>query len=196
MNDPITGPADHKAAARAQARALRAAAYTTAQPGPALDLLETEAVRLTPRGGCIAGYAAIRSEIDPRPVMERLHTRGFRLCLPVVDGPAQPLTFRVWSPDTPMIVGDFGAMIPETDQMAVPDLLIVPLLAFDTLGYRLGYGGGFYDRTLERLRAVRPVVALGFAYAAQRMDRVPIEPTDQPLDAIVTEAGIVAPGAA
>jgi 5-formyltetrahydrofolate cyclo-ligase len=92
-----------------------------------------------------------------------------------------------------MIEGEFGALIPESGDWLVPEVLVVPLLAFDRRGYRLGYGGGFYDRTLELLRAMGPVKAIGFAFAAQEIDRVPTEATDQPLDLIVTERGIVRP---
>jgi len=87
--------------------------------------------------------------------------------------------------------GYLGALIPEVAEEVVPEVLIVPLLAFDRPGYRLGYGGGFYDRTLERLRARGPVTAIGFAFAAQEVDRVPTEPTDQKLDLIVTERGVI-----
>jgi 5-formyltetrahydrofolate cyclo-ligase len=88
-----------------------------------------------------------------------------------------------------MIEGAFGAQVPETGEEIVPELLIVPLVAFDRAGNRLGYGGGFYDRTLERLRAARPdTLAVGFAYSAQEAESLPLEPTDQTLDAIVTEA--------
>ena len=89
-----------------------------------------------------------------------------------------------------MLEGEFGALIPAEGAWIEPEVLIVPLLAFDARGFRLGYGGGFYDRTLEGLRARRPTLALGFAFAAQEMDEVPIEDTDQPLDAIVTETGV------
>ena len=89
-----------------------------------------------------------------------------------------------------MIAGDFGALIPAEGPWLVPQVLIVPLLSFDARGYRLGYGGGFYDRTLEGLRARGPVLAVGFAFAAQEVDTVPTEPTDQRLDAVVSETGV------
>jgi 5-formyltetrahydrofolate cyclo-ligase len=92
-----------------------------------------------------------------------------------------------------MIAGDFGAMVPETGDWVEPDLLIVPLLAFDRAGFRLGYGGGYFDRTLEQLRARRPTIAIGFAFAAQEVESVPIDGFDQRLDLIVTEAGIMTP---
>jgi 5-formyltetrahydrofolate cyclo-ligase len=89
-----------------------------------------------------------------------------------------------------MVEGPFGAKIPEAGADVIPEVLIVPLVAFDARGFRLGYGGGFYDRTLEGLRARGPVVAVGFAYGAQEAEALPLEPTDQRLDAIVTEAGV------
>jgi len=92
-----------------------------------------------------------------------------------------------------MVMGTFGAMIPATGDWIEPEVLIVPLLAFDRRGFRLGYGGGFYDRTIEALRAKGPVTAIGFAFAAQEVDEVPTEPTDQRLDLIVTEQGVIRP---
>ena len=135
----------------------------------------------------LSGYWPIRTEPDPRPAMS---AHPGALCLPVVVGPGQPLAFRRWHPGAAMEPGAFGAAIPQDTTEITPQILIVPLLAFDARGYRLGYGGGFYDRTLQGLRASGPVVAIGFAYGAQEVDAVPIEPTDQPLDFIVTEAGI------
>ncbi|KFE36914.1 5-formyltetrahydrofolate cyclo-ligase [Thioclava atlantica] len=139
-------------------------------------------------GRVLAGYWPIRTEPDPRPAME---AHGGPLCLPVVVGQGRPLEFHRWSPGAPMIEGVFGAHVPAQAEEVIPEVLIVPLLAFDTRGYRLGYGGGFYDRTLERLRARGPVTAIGFAFAAQEVGEVPTEPTDQPLDLIVTEAGVL-----
>ena len=90
-----------------------------------------------------------------------------------------------------MIPGDYGAAIPADPTGSDPDILIVPLAAYDARGYRLGYGGGYYDRTLERLRAIRPTLAVGFAFSGQHTSALPVEPTDQPLDAIVTENGVL-----
>ena len=90
-----------------------------------------------------------------------------------------------------MIPGAFGAEIPQSPEYFEPEILIVPLLAFNRQGGRLGYGGGFYDRTIEMLRAKRPTLAIGFAFAGQETDDLPLEPTDQPLDLIVTEVGVI-----
>ena len=144
------------------------------------------------RGVPLAGYAQMRTEIDPTPALEEAAAHG-PVCLPVIEAAAQPLKFRAWSPDCAMIKGAFGANIPETGEWITPEILIVPLVAFSRSGGRLGYGGGFYDRTLEQLRAVKPTLAIGFAYAAQEMQDLPLEPTDQPLDLIVTEHGIIEP---
>jgi 5-formyltetrahydrofolate cyclo-ligase len=176
-----------KTAARQAAFAARKQAHA-AGPGAALAHL---ADALAPYAGeILAGYMPMRTEIDPLPAMA-LHKGP--VAVPVILAPAQPLAFRAWSPECAMVPGDFGALIPEAGAWLTPRVLIVPLLAFDARGYRLGYGGGFYDRTLEALRAAGPVTAIGFAYAAQELQRVPTEPTDQPLDLIVTDEGRFAP---
>jgi len=109
--------------------------------------------------------------------------------LPVIEGAGKPLTFRLWTPGCAMEKGAFGACIPTDGSLMTPEILIVPLVAFSRDGGRLGYGGGFYDRTLELLRAKGSVLGLGFAYSAQEADSLQLEPTDQPLEAMVTETG-------
>ena len=110
--------------------------------------------------------------------------------MPVILGPGQALKFREWTPGCAMQEGAFKAYIPVEGAWVEPEVVIVPLVAFDAAGYRLGYGGGFYDRTLEGLRARHPVIAVGFAFDAQELAAVPIEITDQKLDFIVTESGV------
>ena len=144
------------------------------------------------RGRPLAGYAAMRGEIDPLPLLARWDGP---VCLPVVPGKGRPLVFRAWTPGAPLVPGAFGALVPEAGEEVEPEALIVPLVAFTGRGDRLGYGGGFYDRTLERLRRRAPVAAIGFAWAAQQVPALPLEPTDQPLDAVATEAGLVRPPA-
>lgn len=184
---------DAKAALRREAAALRKAAHAEGQGSAAARLT---AVLGPVRDRVLAGYMPMRSEIDPLPAMAAHHAAGGQVCVPVIEAAGQPLAFRAWTPQSRMIPGAFGALVPESGAMLVPSVLIVPLLAFDWRGYRLGYGGGFYDRTLAKLRAAGPVVALGFAFAAQEVEDVPIEPTDQPLDLIVTEGGVIRPGEA
>ncbi|PWE28496.1 5-formyltetrahydrofolate cyclo-ligase [Pararhodobacter marinus] len=138
-------------------------------------------------GAPVSGYLPIRTEIDPRPAMA---AHDGPVGVPVIPGKAQPLLFHLWTPDAVLIDGPFGARVPEEGVAMVPQVLIVPLLAFDARGYRLGYGGGFYDRTLEMLRKAGPVTALGFAYGAQEIAEVPIDAYDQRLDGVVTEDGL------
>lgn len=135
----------------------------------------------------ISGYWPIRTELDPRALIERLQFEGHALCLPIVPGPDVRLIFRQFEGAGALVEGAFGAMTPaETAGVMEPQVLLVPLLAFDAQGYRLGYGGGYYDRTLEDLRAKGPTLAIGLAYDEQEVEKVVIEPTDQRLDAIVT----------
>lgn len=142
------------------------------------------------RGVPLAGYMPIRTEISPLAAMEEASAHG-PVGVPVITGAGQPLKFARWTPGCAMVAGDFGAMIPAAPEFFEPEIVIVPLVAFDRNGGRLGYGGGFYDRTLERLRARRATLAIGFAYGAQEADNLPLEPTDQPLDMVVTEAGVI-----
>lgn len=134
----------------------------------------------------------MRTEIDPLPAMEEAAAHG-PVGVPVIMAAATPLKFRQWEPDCALIAGEFGAMIPESGDWITPQIVIVPLVAYTRAGGRLGYGGGFYDRTLEKLRAQQPTMGIGFAYQAQEDPDLPLEPTDQPLDLIVTEQGIITP---
>lgn len=177
--------AEDKAAARKAAFERRAAAHARGLDGAAqarlLDVLAPY------RGRVLSGYMPMRTEINPLPVMAEMAAHG-PVCVPVIEGKGRALSFREWRPGCRMMPGPFGAQVPEAGATLVPEVLIVPLVAFDRGGNRLGYGGGFYDRTLAGLRAMRPTVAVGFAYAAQEAGALPLEPTDQPLDAIVTDA--------
>lgn len=172
-----------KAAARRAAFAARKAAHAAGQ-GQAAELLAD--FLAAQKGRILAGYMPMRSEIDPLPAMA---AHQGPVCVPVIAGAGLPLRFREWTPGAAMAPGAFGAAIPAEGAWLEPEVLIVPLLAFDARGYRLGYGGGFYDRTLERLRARHRVLAVGFGFAAQEVPEVPTEPTDQRLDAILTESG-------
>ena len=174
-----------KAEMRKRAFVQRKAAFAAGAP-QACAALAAELARF--KGAVLAGYMPMRTEIDPLAAMAQ-HTGP--VCVPVIAGAGQPLVFHRWTPQSVMVPGEFGALIPQVSEPLTPDVLIVPLLAFDRRGYRLGYGGGFYDRTLEALRARGRAVALGFAFAAQEMDAVPTEPTDQPLDLLVTETEVL-----
>lgn len=180
---------DLKAGARKAAFAARKVAHGGGLGPAAQAALRAEIGPVT--GQVVAGYMPIRTEVDPLPVMTALDADN-RICVPVIEAEGQPLKFRQWRPGCPMVDGPFGAKVPETGAWLEPDIVIVPLVAFDPDCNRLGYGGGFYDRTLEGLRARGLVRAIGFAYGAQQVARLPLEPTDQVLDAIVTETGTLA----
>jgi len=148
-----------------------------------------------PPGAVISGFWPSKGEIDVLPLLGALVERGHECALPVVVARGQPLRFRAWRPETELIDGVFGIPVPPPDAATVtPDLLLVPLLAFDRAGYRLGWGGGFYDRTLEALRSARPVVAVGVAFSDQEVDAVPYDSHDHPLDWVVTERETISIG--
>lgn len=138
---------------------------------------------LIPAHAIIGGFMPLRDEIDIRPLLYGLYQRGHRLSLPETPPTGQPLLFRAWTPETRMQSGRFGTQYPDSTLLA-PDFLLVPLLAFDLEGNRLGYGGGYYDRTIAALPGV---FCLGCAYAVQQVEHIPTEPTDQNLHAIATE---------
>ncbi len=177
---------DLKASARKEVFAARKQAHAGYSGDTATqNLLDF----LTPHlGKPMSAYMPIRTEIDCLPAMAELVNTS-AIGVPVILGPGQPLEFHRWHPDTDMVDGPFGAMIPTNADLIVPSVVILPLLAYDARGFRLGYGGGYYDRSLENLRAGGSVLAVGFAYSAQEIDQVPTETTDQRLDAIVTERG-------
>ena len=128
------------------------------------------------------------SEISTVELLGKLVAEGWTTALPIVVGKELPLMFRCWVPGEPLVSGLWDIQIPvETSPEVEPDVLLVPMLAFDRKGYRLGYGGGFYDRTLAKLRALKKVTAIGVAYAGQEVDEVPHGEYDQPLDWIMTE---------
>lgn len=182
---------EQKAAARAKALTARKIAFRDGdrRAGAArlLGVLETY------RDTVISGYMPMRGEIDPLPAMAGL-ARDNRICVPVIPGKSVPLIFHRWTPEGAMQAGTFGAQVPVEALEMTPQVLIVPLLGFDRRGGRLGYGGGYYDRTLEELRAVRPTLAIGFAWAAQEMDDLPLEVTDQALDMVVTDRDVIETG--
>lgn len=146
---------------------------------------------LVPHAGrVLSGYWPMRGEADPRPAMAR-HVGP--VCLPVVTGRAVPLLFRAWD-GAALEPGPFGTSHPpESAPPLTPAILIVPLAAFDRDGNRIGYGGGYYDRTLQLLRESGPVAAIGLAFATQELPRIPAEAFDQPLDVIVTDREIIRP---
>jgi 5-formyltetrahydrofolate cyclo-ligase len=133
--------------------------------------------------GPVSAYWPMRSEADPRPILEALHERGLLLCLPAIAG--KRMHFRRWAPWEPIVPGGFGTLVPAPEQPEVkPTILIVPLAAFDRRGYRIGYGKGYYDRAITELE---PTLTIGIAYAAQEIAEVPAEAHDRRLDWVVTQ---------
>ena len=136
----------------------------------------------------VSGFWPMAEELDIRPLMIELYNQGCQLALPVVVAKKQPLVFRAWRPGDALEAGVFGTLHPSPKREVVePDALIVPLLAVDEEGWRLGYGGGFYDRTLEALRAKKKITAVGVGFNDQLMPEVPHGPSDQRLDWLLTD---------
>ncbi len=188
---------DHdKIEARLQAKAARKALGDdfTAR-GTALDLAKwAETLHELAGGGSIAGYYPKGSEIDIRPLLDRLRHLGSPICLPVMIGPEQPMIFRLWQTDLALQPGPFGIKEPGPQAESVrPSLVLCPLLAFDRHGWRLGYGGGYYDRTLDSLIGEPQVLVAGVAYAAQEVAHVPHESHDHAMKIVVTETEIIRP---
>ncbi|KAB2850907.1 MAG: 5-formyltetrahydrofolate cyclo-ligase [Hyphomicrobiaceae bacterium] len=190
MSDPSDLVAE-KAAMRRQAFQRREEAFRRHGPEAGKAVAALAAMRLPFRQGlAVSAYLAMRDELDPGPLLAAAVARGATGALPTVVKKGQPLRFRRWMPGDPTRPAGFGTREPiEIAPEVEPDLLIVPLLAFDASGYRLGYGGGFYDRTLEWLRGRKAILAVGLAYAEQEVENVPHDEHDQRLDAILTPSG-------
>lgn len=153
--------------------------------------LAAQSVPGTDRGPVVvSSYWSMGAELAPEHLEARLRRDGHSLCLPVMVGKGKPLVFRRWAPGDPLIDRLWGIREPALSAPEmVPDVLMVPLLAFDRRGWRLGYGGGFYDRTLQTLRASKPILAVGLCYGEQEVDAVPHLDYDQPLDWVLTPSG-------
>lgn len=138
----------------------------------------------------VSSYLAIGSELDPAPLAAKLTELGATIALPVMVAKAAPLEFRAWAPGDPLVAREWGIREPASSCPVVePDMLLVPLLLVDRTGHRLGYGGGFYDRTLSQLRARKPIVAIGLAHPLQMVDAVPQEVYDEALNYVLSPSG-------
>jgi 5-formyltetrahydrofolate cyclo-ligase len=176
---------------RERQKARRAAALEALGPGINDDLIRHGAALLGERpSGVVSAYYPMAGEIWPLRLMAALKAKGHALALPVMQGKADPLLFRAWSPGDELIAGVWGIRQPAPSQPAVlPDILLVPLLAFDRTGYRLGYGGGYFDRTLRDLRQRKPILAVGLGLDELEVDAVPHLDYDERLDWILTPSG-------
>ncbi len=183
--------ADAKRALRAEARRARARLDQAVRAAAAQELAVIGLDFLAPPpGAVIAGYHPLPDEIDPLPLLARLEAAGFAVALPAHAPGARDLTFHRWRAGEPLAVGDFDVLMPLPDApLLAPDVVLAPLLAFDAAGHRLGYGAGYYDRSIAHLRANKPVTVVGLAFDEQEVPAVPHEPLDQRLDWIVTPRG-------
>jgi 5-formyltetrahydrofolate cyclo-ligase len=142
-----------------------------------------------PTGAIVSGFMPLKSEISPLPLLRKLAAAGARLALPAIDRRGRPLIMRAYAIGDALASGQWGIREPTPEAAEVaPDILLVPLLAFDRSGNRIGYGAGYYDMTIAKFRAVKPVMAVGIAYAAQEIAAVPVTPRDARLDLVLTEA--------
>lgn len=140
------------------------------------------------RGAVLSGYSPIRSELDPVPLMRKHEGEGVVLALPVIVARDKPLLFRQWHADAGLIKGQLGILEPDASAPVLdPDIVLVPLAAFDRKGHRIGYGAGHYDRSLALLRARKAVVAIGLAFSVQEVAAVPNDGHDERLDFVLTE---------
>jgi 5-formyltetrahydrofolate cyclo-ligase len=188
MSDsPTSIPAD-KTTLRAAALATRDALSGEHRAAAALAIAARGLPVEIMRGAVVAGYAPIRSEIDPAPLMRNLAAQGVQLALPVIVARDQPLKFRAWSPGDRLLRGPLGIREPPPEAAEIiPDILLVPLAAFDRSGHRIGYGAGHYDRSLAQLRAAKKVTAIGLAFAAQEIPVFSASAHDARLDLVLTE---------
>ncbi|HYL32651.1 MAG TPA: 5-formyltetrahydrofolate cyclo-ligase [Stellaceae bacterium] len=180
-----------KATLRTQARERRAVAYRATGTQVAAQLSNFLPELYLPPRCVVAGYLQRGSELDPLPALKSLRNEGYHLALPVVTAKNAPLVFRAWAPDDPVTPDAQGlpAPLPSSPEI-VPEVVLVPLVAFDSQGHRLGTGAGYYDRTLPGLRAQNPkLLAVGLAFSIQQERELPLEATDVPLDVVITERG-------
>jgi 5-formyltetrahydrofolate cyclo-ligase len=145
-----------------------------------------------PPGVIVSGFMPLKSEINPLPLMQKLSDMGASFALPVIAGRGKPLIMRAWTFGAPLDRGQWGIREPKPEAPEVaPNILLVPMLAFDRSGYRIGYGAGYYDMTIAKFRAMKPVVAVGIAFAAQEVPAVPTTPRDARLDLVLTEREVI-----
>src|SRR4051812_38555652 len=172
---------------------MRRDALPAAERAKAAETIATPAFPLTIQSGqIVSGFFPLKTEISPLPLMRKLADAGAELALPAIDGRGKPLIMRTFAFGDELASGQWGIREPKPEAAEVaPDVLLVPLLAFDRLGHRIGYGAGYYDMTIGKLRAMKPVVAVGIAFAAQEIGEVPVTPRDARLDLVLTEREII-----
>ncbi len=189
MSDPIQ---TEKERLRREAIARRDALPPEARQAAAEAIAARQFPLAIATGMIVSGFMPLKSEINPLPLMRKLAAQGARLALPAVAGRGKPLVMREWVLGEPLDAGVWGIREPKPEAAELePDILLVPLLAFDRAGHRIGYGAGYYDLTLAQLRARKPVIAVGLAFAAQEVAAVPATPRDARLDLVLTEREVL-----
>ncbi len=180
--------ADEKTALRRDALARRDALPAELRKAAAEAIAARDFPLALVPGLIVSGFMPLKSEINPLPLMKKLADAGASLALPKIAGRGKPLLMRAWQWGVPLDAGQWGIREPKADAPEVdPDILLVPLLAFDRTGHRIGYGAGYYDMTIARLRSRKPVTAVGIAFAAQEVPAVPATERDARLDLVLTE---------
>ena len=184
-------PNSAKAELRVRALAKRDALSEKKRASAAATLAERGLPFKLAPGSIVSGYSPIRSEIDPTPLMVKLASEGARLALPCVTARGQSLIFRHWSPQDRLMLGQLGILEPSpAEAEVIPDIMLVPLAAFDRAGHRIGYGAGHYDVTFAHLRKAKHVVGVGLAFAVQEITAIPALSHDVALDYVLTETGV------
>jgi 5-formyltetrahydrofolate cyclo-ligase len=181
-----------KAHLRREAQARRDALPADVRQAAADAIAVREFPLAVAPGAIVSGFMPLKSEISPLPLMRKLAGQGARLALPAIAGRGKPLMMRAWQFGAPLDRGQWGIREPKPEAPEVdPDILLVPLLAFDRAGSRIGYGAGYYDMTIKRLRARKPVMAVGIAFAAQEVAEIPTTDRDARLDLVLTECEVI-----
>jgi 5-formyltetrahydrofolate cyclo-ligase len=172
---------------------MRRDALPAAERAKAAEVIAARAFPVAvERGHIVSGFFPLKTEISPLPLMRKLANADAQLALPVIDGRGKPLIMRSFAFGDALASGQWGIREPRPEVPEVtPDILLVPLLAFDRHGHRIGHGAGYYDMTIAKLRAMKPVTAIGIAFAAQEIEQVPITPRDARLDLVLTEREII-----
>jgi 5-formyltetrahydrofolate cyclo-ligase len=192
MDHHSSSIADAKAAIRREALVRRDGLPADMRAAGAQAIAERPFPFVVAADAIVSGFMPLKSEINPIPLMRRLADAGAQLALPAVAGRGQPLAMRAFAFGQPLASGVWGIREPRSDAREVfPDIVIVPMLAFDRSGHRVGYGAGYYDLTITGLRARKPVVAVGIAFAVQEIPRVPATARDAALDLVLTEHEVI-----
>jgi 5-formyltetrahydrofolate cyclo-ligase len=181
-----------KAELRVAAQALRDALPANERKATAETIASRKFPLAIAPSVIVSGFMPLKSEINPLPLLQKLAETGARLALPAIAGRGKPLIMRAWEFGAPLDRGQWGIREPKADAPEVdPDILLVPLLAFDRGGFRIGYGAGYYDMTIHRLRERKPITAVGIAFAAQEVPKIPTTSRDERLDLVLTEREVI-----